>query len=163
VESPPWGYVYGYAARRTIATADTLEIDLTGGHSAYYAPHYGWSEQASASISFDLTEQSLIQLSGSADTAELLDSNGNVILTLPFPSSPTLLSPGNYFLDASAASSGLGGFASDVSEIDFNTSLYASFTSVAVPEPRGTLLAALLASMLGGYVMSRRHLSRKAR
>ncbi len=158
-ESPPWGPVSGYAGVNTTTTADSLAIMLMGGHSDYAAPFYGNTENASVSVSFDLTEQSLIQLTGYPDpnvTAELLDSNGNVILALPFPSSPTLLLPGSYLLDASAASNTFGAFGGQISVIDFNENLTANFTPVPVPEPRFAFLATLLATMLGGFAASRR-------
>jgi hypothetical protein len=159
------------ASEKTTATADALEIslsqDLEAGGIAI-DPGVGLNE--SVAVSFNLTEESKIQLTDNLLTSnfeneappshsvELLDSNGNVILVIQcedFPCSTvsTVLQPGAYQLDDSllgSAFAGLGGFS-----VFFDADLNASFTPV-VPEPRWTIIATLLAAVLGGCVMSRR-------
>ena len=150
----------------TTATADALEItlsqDIVSGGVAFSADA---TLNESIAVSFNLTEESKIQLTDNPDegdesstnSIELLDSTGNVMLVVPcgeFTCSTvsTVLQPGTYQLDDSIVVGGFlrGEFA------DFSSGvLNASFTPV-VPEPRWTIIATLLAALLGGYVMSRR-------
>jgi hypothetical protein len=156
--------VGGYADQDTTATSDTLNIELMGGHFASTSPTYTASESDTVSVSFDLTERSLIELSGGAyafpsepsDVGELLDSNGNEILVLPNSPSSVFadLGPGLYRLDASASGGGQGGLVSFVDDTDFDLNLDATFSPIAVPEPRWVLFAAFLAIMIGGYAVS---------
>jgi hypothetical protein len=159
IDFPYPAQAQGFAGQQTSFTADSLDINLTGGHSAFFAPFYGGSEQAGVIVSFDLTEESLLQLTGdfgSVDvSSELLDSRGNVILKNPFPNSSTVLPPGSYQLDASASGGSSGAFGMNSDVVDFNTSLDAVFTPVTVPEPRETFVGVLFGAMLGGYVFSR--------
>lgn len=82
IDFPYPALAQGYADQDTTATADALDITLTGGHSASGAPFYGGSENDNISVSFDLTGESLVQLSGgipsnsAPTTGELLDSDG---------------------------------------------------------------------------------------
>jgi hypothetical protein len=141
-----------------------LFIQLSGGYTVLGLTYYDASEQDTIAVSFDLTEASEIQLFGiilqgvGSNSGELLDSDGNVILTLPFAdgSASTVLQPGTYQLDESVGGSSTGSFASNVTGTNLNYLMDATFTPVPTPEPRGVLLAALLATMLGGYVVSRR-------
>jgi hypothetical protein len=80
---------------------------------------------------------------------------GDVILVVPcgdFGCSTvsTVLPPGTYQFDESivGGSGGPGSF-----DASFSSDLNASFTPV-VPEPRWTIIATVLAGLLGGYVMS---------
>ena len=107
-----------------------------------------------------MTELSQVQLSGSGvnpgdllpNVGELLDSQGNVILTIP--NSPngvlTVLEPGMYQLAASVEGGGFGSLGHPSSTTDFVLSMKGDFKPV--PEPRNASLAALLAIALGGLV-----------
>jgi hypothetical protein len=158
------GQISAYADQNTTATAESLFIQLSGGYTVLGLTYYDASEQDTIAVSFDLTEASEIQLFGiilqgvGSNSGELLDSDGNVILTLPFAdgSASTVLQPGTYQLDESVGGSSTGSFASNVTGTNLNYLMDATFTPVPTPEPRGVLLAALLATMLGGYVVSRR-------
>jgi hypothetical protein len=119
----------------------------------------------SIAVSFSLTEESKIQLtynlaaSNSSNSVELLDSKGNVVLVVPpcegniCSTVSTVLQPGTYQLDDSVGNTIFSGFF-DGFYGPFSADLNASFTPV-VPEPRWTIIATLLAALLGGYVMSR--------
>jgi hypothetical protein len=155
----------------TTATANALEITLGGDYSFQGAAGYGANLNDSIAVSFNLTEESKVQfndppanspeIGNFSFSGELLDSKGNVILVIqPYGGSPsggfsasTILQPGTYQLDASVADSNAGGVL-PVFEF-FDGGIDASFTPV-VPEPRWAILAALLATILGGYVVSRR-------
>ncbi len=151
-------------SENTTATADALEITLSQNvMSGGVAPFAFAMLNESIAVSFNLTEESKIQLTDNAEEAsstssvELLDSKGNVILVVPcgnFSCSTvsTVLQPGTYQLDDSMASE--GAVAINSPEF-FSADLNASFTPV-VPEPRWTIIATLLAALLGGFVMSRR-------
>ena len=159
--------VSSYADQNTTATADSLNIDLTGGYSTSPIFSFYSNEQDSISVGFDLTEPSVVLFQGglypgvglAPNAGELLDSNNNVILTIPFAQfgvSQTL-QPGLYYLDSSVSGSDRGSFVSSASGgEDFNLSLSATFTPVVTPEPRGSLVGALIVAMLGGFVISRR-------
>jgi hypothetical protein len=150
----------------TTATADALEItlsqDVNSGGVAFSADA---TLNESIAVSFNLTEESKIQLSdifggdGSpTNSVDLLDSKGNVILVVPcgmFSCSTvsTVLPPGTYQLDESFDND--GSVRGEGGEEDFSSDLNAGFTPV-VPEPRWTIIATLLVALLGGYVMSRR-------
>jgi len=162
VGSSPFS-VGSFADQNTAVTPDSVFINLTGGYFAS-AAFYSTSESDQVSISFDVTQESVIQLFGllllgsAADAGELLDSDGNVILTVPLDnSSPisTVVQPGMYQLDASAGAGAFGSFASNLNVNNLNLILTADVTPV-VPEPQWTVFAALLATMLGGYAVSRR-------
>ncbi len=160
--------IMAFASENTTATADALEITLlqnafTGGIVVLS----NVTLNDSIAASFSLTEESKIQLNGigfgelSSNTGELLDSKGNVILVVPSLNAisstiSTVLPPGTYQLDDSIVNSAFGNSDENV-EIDLN----ASFTPV-VPEPRWTIIATLLAGLLGGYVMSRRETVKRA-
>jgi hypothetical protein len=140
-----------------------LSITFTGGYFVT-ARVYGASESDQVSLSFDVTQESVIQLLGglilgsASDAGELLDSDGNVILTVPLGSSSpisTIVQPGMYQLDASATAGSFGSFAGNLSVTNLDLFLTADVTPV-VPEPRWTVFAALLATTLGGYAVSRR-------
>lgn len=156
----PSAFASSFADQYTSATSNALDITLTGGHSAIFAPFYMASESDNISVSFDLTEPSMAELSGGGfgigpEVGELLDSKGDVILTLPISSYPVFgdLGPGTYKLQAGASGGGSGVFAVDVNIVDFELGLDASFTPI--PEPRGIFLTAILLAGLGGYVISR--------
>jgi hypothetical protein len=163
---PPWGPVSGNAGVNTPSTPNSLDIDLFGYHAAQNAPFYGGNESASASVIFDLTEASLMQLSiqASTDTTvtsfsdELLDSNGNVILSPPFgfTNSSTLLPAGSYTWDVSLAGGGMGAFCGSCDQVDFDLRIDASFAPVPTPEPRGEVVGALVALIFGCLVAARR-------
>ncbi len=154
----------GFADQNTVATADALEISLTGGYSASGVPFYSGSENNSISLSFDVTEESVVQLLGggvlgsASNAGELLDSDGNVILTLPLDtlSVSTIVQPGMYQVEAAAQGTSNGSFGANADVT--NLELYLTADITPVPEPPGALVAALLAAMLGGYVVSRRRL-----
>ena len=159
----PWS-VDGFADQNTVATSHSVFVTLTGGYSAT-APFYSTSESDNISVSFDVTQESVIQLSGvlllgsAANAGELLDSDGNVILTVPLaPGSEPItavVQPGMYQVDASADASSNGSFADNLSVTNLRLLMEADVTPV-VPEPRWTVFAALLATVLGGYAVSRR-------
>jgi len=158
--------VSSFATQDTSATSQELDIVLTGGHSATSAPSYTASETDNISVSFELTEPSIVELAGGGfgigpGVGELLDSNGNVILTVSSPV-PEFgeLGPGTYQLRAAASGGGFGAFASDVRTTDFDFSLDGSFTPI--PEPRGAIFAAMFAIVLGGIALSRRRRTSKA-
>jgi hypothetical protein len=156
--------IEGHSDQNTVATSGALDITLTGGHSVT-AFSYSYSETSNVSASFVLTEQSVVQLvnaltlftDGATLTSTLLDSHGNVVLTLPVDGqvSATLQS-GAYQLDSSASASGAGNFAFNTDVVDFQSLLDATFTPVVTPEPRWAFFAALLAVALGGYVLTGR-------
>jgi hypothetical protein len=150
----------------TSATADALEITLSQNvMSGGVAPSAEATLNESIAVSFKLTEESKIQLTdnpeeeaSSINSVELLDSKGNVMLVVPcgnFVCSTvsTVLQPGTYQLDDSFDNDSGAFFGVDGAQ--FSSDLKASFTP-AVPEPRWTIIATLLAALLGGYVMSRR-------
>lgn len=131
----PPAFVSSYAGQDTSATSDALEIMLTGGHSAMFAPSYMTSETDTISVSFDPTKPSMIELSGGGfgigpDVGELLDSEGDVILTLPNSPLPVFgdLGPGTYELQAAASATESGAFAEDVNSLDFVLGLDGSVT-----------------------------------
>jgi|HubBroStandDraft_4_1064222.scaffolds.fasta_scaffold239523_2 hypothetical protein len=164
--NPSWGPVSGNASVNTPSTLDSLDIDLFGNHTAEITPFYGGNESASTSVTFDLTEASLMQLSIQAftDTTvtsysdELLDSHGNVILSPPFgfTNSSTLLAAGSYTWDVSLAGGGMGEFCGSCDQTDFDFQLDATFAPVPTPEPRGAGVGALVALMFGCLVAARR-------
>jgi hypothetical protein len=148
------------------ATAQTLDIHLEGFHSTspIFATGFA-SESASISVGFDLTQESSLfhDATGHHDafanaswSGELLDAHGAVILPDLFnpPDSRTLLAPGMYLFDMSAEGSSAFSFLSPGFD-EFNVEVFADFTPV-VPEPRGSVVATLLASMLAGYAVFRR-------
>jgi hypothetical protein len=153
-------------SENTTASADALEITLSQNAIVEdVAPAASASLNESIAVSFNLTAESKIQLinvnpeedASSTNSVELLDSKGNVILVVPCgdfscPTVSTVLLPGTYQLDDSMVS---GGAIALGSPEFFFADLNASFTQV-VPEPRWTIIATLLAAVLGGYVMSRR-------
>ena len=160
--------VQGFADQNTTATANTLDIELSGGHSTSAVTLFVVSENDNISVSFDVTKESVMgifsRVSGMATNGgELLDSKGNVILTIPinaYPFNqppPTILQPGTYQFEASVSGGEFStSFPPNGSAVDFDLLLDTSFTPVPTPEPREALLAALLATMLSGYVVSRR-------
>jgi hypothetical protein len=151
-------------SENTTATADALEITLSQDTAPSDLAIAGFSLNDVIAVSFNLTEESKIQLTDDiggelsvfSNSVELLDSTGNVILVGPCEvfgcSVSMVLPPGTYQLDDQMFNSGgsLGSF-----DQFFSADLNASFTPV-VPEPRWTIIATLLAALLGGYVMSRR-------
>jgi hypothetical protein len=149
-------YIAGYASQDTTTTAGAIDILLTAGFLGGVLTVSDVSVQDNIVVSFDVTSQSEIQLTGDVlaglgpNTGELLDSMGNPILGIPFAgdTSSAILQPGIYQLDVSIDESG------PASGPYYYSYLNANFTTV--PEPRSALLAALLTAMLGGYVMSRR-------
>jgi hypothetical protein len=151
-------------SENTTATADALEITLSQDASSD-AEFAGFTLNDSIAVNFNLTEESKIQLTDDigaevsvfSNSVELLDSKGNVILVFPcedFACSTVsaVLPPGTYQLDDQMFNSGPSNFGIDQF---FSADLNASFTPV-VPEPRWTIIATLLAALLGGYAMSRR-------
>lgn len=94
-----------------IAGPGTLEIDLGDDYSVSDGiVNYLLQENDSISAAFDLTQVSTLSLDllsefgGASGSAELLDSGGNVIATLPSDGSSAsldLLEPGEYTLDFS--------------------------------------------------------------
>jgi len=155
-----------FASQDVSSTIESLGFLLMGGHSAI-SPSYTASESDAVTVGFDLTESSMVQLTGvvfgpafgASDAGELLDSGGNVILAIPTIGSPfasVLLAPGSYELKGSVSGGGSGAAFESINVTDFTLSLEAKFTPVATPEPRGVVLTALLASMLGGFAAARR-------
>src|ERR1700733_2347674 len=155
----PSGYVMGingatvsaYASQDTTATADAIDIAFTGGFLGYNLIYADTSQQDNIAVSFDLTTESEIQLTGNiyqgmgSNSGELLDSMGNVILEIPVAggSESAILGPGIYQLDASV--SGSLQLAHQSGNIqDLYSDLDATFTPV--PEPGGALLTMLLAA-----------------
>ena len=166
--SPFGGSVDGFADENTVATPQSLDIELVGDNSADGIFNSAFSEESdSISVLFDLTEPSVMDLSGfngvpGPFAGQLLDSHGNVILVIPanVGSTSLVLEPGTYQLDASAE----GDYFDDGSDelignvTDFDVDLHADFTPVPTPEPRWAILAALLSLVLGASVVYRRHL-----
>jgi hypothetical protein len=156
--------VQANGSENTTATADALEITLAqdvNSDGVAIDPTVALND--SIAVTFNLTEESKIQLTdnlggdASSNSVELLDSDDNVILVVQcadFSCSTvsTLLAPGTYQLDDSLVTDAFGGLAG--LNDSFSADLNASFTPV-VPEPRWTIIATLLAALLGGYVMSR--------
>ena len=159
----PWS-IEGFADQNTVATSDALSITLTGGYFVT-APFYSASESDQVSVSFDVTQESVIQLlvlvilGSAANGGKLLDSDGNVILTVPLDAtSPisTVVQPGMYQLDASASAMASGSFGDDLNVSNLHAILTADVSPGVTPEPQWTVFAALLATLLGGYAVSRR-------
>jgi len=159
------GYAEGLAYQVSAPTADSLGIFFSAGRFGTGAfKYFSGSEAGSVSIGFDLTEASTVNLSGfiSSGTApnagELLDSAGNVLLVLPIgvSSASTVLEPGMYRYDASIEGIGLNSFRGSDEALDFRANLEATFTPVPTPEPRWSVLAALLAGIAGGFIIPRR-------
>ncbi len=167
--------VQSFVRQSTTATTDALEISLTGNYFGHPAPAFtGVHLNDSVAVSFNLTEESTIQFDdppvglpfSSFDdfsfSGELLDSKGNVILVVQRSGTgtsggflaSTVLQPGTYQLDASVMGTALGGNGVGL-QGSFGADLNTTFTPV-VPEPRCAILAGVLASLLGGYVVSRR-------
>lgn len=150
-------YISGYASQDTTATADAIDVVLTAGFFGNALLSSDVSVQDNIAVSFDLTSESEIQLTGDIlaglgpNTGELLDSMGNPILGIPFAgdTASLVLAPGIYQLVASVDEEGSANSGSY-----YYSDLNANFTPV--PEPRLALLAAFLSIVLGGYVMSRR-------
>lgn len=120
------------------------------------------SERDVIVISFQLEDESEVQLSsgagsGSLMTSELLDMNNNVLLTAPEGlEASTVLPPGMYELNVSATAQTTGrAFGSPVTGTNLDLNVTAGFTPV-VPEPRWTVLGVLFAGILAGFAMSRR-------
>jgi hypothetical protein len=141
------------------ASGDALYIQLTGGHSAGIAEFYSAQESENVSISFDLTEESLVTLYSEdligtgSNGGEVLDSMGNVIFQIPVDSTgSSLLQPGMYQLDAAVNGRAQGLYQSG-DFTDSNLLLTAQFEPV--PEPRWAVLV-LFAIALAGLVVSRR-------
>ncbi len=145
----------------------TLEIDLGDDYSVSDGiVNYQLHENDSISATFDLTEASMVSLDllsefgGAAGSAELLDSVGNVLATLPSvgtSASLDLLEAGEYTLDFSMSGGAEGSYPQPGYDYgDFQSSLLVTTTPIPTPEPRWTPLAALLAVTLGGAIMSRR-------
>lgn len=143
---------------------DTLYVELTGGHDAA-AVAWTAQEAESITVSFDLTEESVVTLYPSvlfgtaSNGGQLLDSNGDVLLTAPLEgtSASITLQPGMYQLDASVSGGALGGELQSGNTTDSLMYLDAQFNPVPTPEPRGVAGAALLVIMACGYVAYRRH------
>lgn len=143
-----------------IAGPGTLEIDLGDDYSDFGLVNFQLLENDSISAAFDLTQESMLSLvlvsefGGATGSAELLDSDGNVIATLPSAGSTAfldLLAAGAYQLDFSMSGGAEGSYNSNTGG-DFQASLFATATPIPEPEPRWTLLAV----MLGVYVVFRR-------
>lgn len=162
------GFIQGYADQNVTSTADSIDISLSGGHSADGAILlFDTNETDTISVSFDLTQQSVVQLEGGGlgtpfpvNVGELLDSQGNVILVATnSPNSAFMdLDPGMYQLESTVSGSAMGagpGSGGDNVQ-DFVLGLEASFTPV--PEPQWAFVGAFLAIMLGGYLLPRRRL-----
>ena len=139
---------------------DDLDVQLTGGHSAVGYSYFA-EEAADVSISFDLTEESVvtlfkITLRGSS-SSELLDPNGNVILSLTMDgAASTILLPGAYQLDDAGQGSSFGAFPEPGDVIDLNQDMYAEFAPVPTPEPRGAVFGALALMLLAFPLLRRR-------
>jgi hypothetical protein len=139
-----------------------LFITLSGGYSINGgASAYSASETDNISISFQLEDPSEVELMsgdflGSAiNGGELMDSHGDVLLTVPVEgNASTVLPPGTYELEASATGSSMGVFASNTSATNLTLNLTAGFTPV--PEPRWTVLGVLFAGILVGFAVPRR-------
>ncbi len=151
------GSVNAYASETTTSTPDSLAISLNA-----YDSGFGWgsvgSASGSVSVSFDLTAESLLQLTGMdfyshTSFTQLLDSSGDTILSLQYGSgsASTVLQPGTYEMSAFASGSSSGQLSLF---IYFGSQLTATFTPV-VPEPRTSVFAALLAALLAGLWISR--------
>jgi hypothetical protein len=158
-----------FASQNVSATSESLGFVLTGGHSAT-GPFYTAFESDTISVGFDLTESSMVQLTGggfgvSSNVGELLDSDGNVILVIPNSPVPVsaLLAPGTYTLQGSASGGGTGTAFAPVDTTDFNFGVGADFTPVATPELQGAPLAAVSATLVGVFAASRRFGKRSIR
>lgn len=138
----------------------TLEIDLGDIYSLSTGAaitNFLLNENDSFSATFDLTEASMVSLSFDAfgeatGSGELLDSGGNVLVTLPSvggATSPDLLEPGSYQLDLSLTGGVDGPFTKSPGY--FQASLGLAAYPIATPEPRGLVLAALLSMALGSW------------
>jgi hypothetical protein len=148
--------ISAYASQDTTATASAIDIAFSGGFLGNFLIYAAVSQQDNIAVSFDLTTESEIQLTGNifqgtgSNSGELLDSMGNVILEIPVTggSESMILGPGSYQLDASVSGSLQLPYPNS-NDQDLYSDLDATFTPV--PEPRWAILAALLCLVLGRY------------
>jgi hypothetical protein len=137
------------ASQSTTATADSLSVDLYTAFSIFMrAPihYYDVSLQNSIAVGFELTTESLLQVSGylGLGDTQLFDSNGNPLFTGPCCNSSLILGPGMYKFTQSLPMTADGGFpVFDHEGTYFVSELDANFTPI--PEPRWTGLTALIA------------------
>lgn len=165
------GFIEGQASQDITVTDDSISILLSAGHTVAIGEllTFFGTESNDVTVDFDLTSPSEATLSGGGftdplcvcpDAGELLDSDGNVILTAPntgFPVS-VLLQPGSYELSTGAQAFPSGDLAAaEGTFTDLQWALDASFAPVPTPEPRGALFAALFLGLLvAGFVSRRR-------
>lgn len=161
------GSAEGQASQDVTAMSDSIGITLSASHTIQGAVlYYSGTESDSVTVDFDLTSLSEASLSGSGfiepgmfapAAGELLDSNGNVILTVPnSPAGVTvLLQPGLYELSTGAQVFPTGGGPSGGGTFtDLQLDFGGTFTPV--PEPRGALFAVLFFGLLVARFVSRR-------
>jgi len=141
-------------------------VELSGGHtiSGPVAGYNALSDE-NLSVSFELTDTSSVFLgfvvftsqtdknAGARGTSELLDSNGNVILS---NSESALLPPGTYTLEASLSGNASGAYPPSGSVTDWELLGYIESIPVPTPEPNGTAGAMVLSCVIIGYIFSRR-------
>ncbi len=143
----------GQAQQTTAAAAGDLSLDLKDSESSSpITPASSWAMNVENDVwvTFTLTTQSILQLSGDNGFAfgffsqgSLLDQEGNVILAIPSTSMINLqltLEPGTYQLsELTEATTGLLVGVSESQDLSLN----ATFTSIT-PEPRWTIFGPLL-------------------
>lgn len=144
-------------------TGEALYIDLTDGYNPGGSLTFVSSATESMSISFSLTDPSLVTLYGgeilgtASNGGEVLDSMGNIILQPPvLGDASAVLQPGAYQLDASVGATDQVEFSQSGDITNSELFLTAQFSPVPTPESRWTILAALLPAILAGYVLSHR-------
>ena len=151
------------ASQSTAATADSLSVDLFTSFSIFpigaVINGYHVDLQNSIAVGFDLTTESLLQVSGFlffGDT-QLFDSNGNPLFTGPCCSGPLILEPGMYqFTQSLPITRGASfPFGDPGIRTNIESVLDAKFTPI--PEPRGPGLILLIG--IGGLACMRRRIT----
>jgi hypothetical protein len=151
----PASFIEAYADQDITATSDDISVTVSAGFSAQgVALFVDTSETDDVLVSFDLTQASLVTFgAGVGEVAdELLDSNGNVIATIP-SSSATLvtLTSGMYTLKVDASGGTMEAIPGGQLNItDLQYTLDASFAPV--PEPSGVPFAAFLGLLIACIV-----------
>ena len=147
----------GYGSQSTTATADSLHIELFTGW--FISPIEGAvssfivSVDNDISVAFDLTTESLVQVSG--EGSQLFDSSGNSILPTPFCcSASVVLLPGTYQFERSLPLTGSG--VRPIGDLGVGQVIgsISNLNFAPIPEPRFAWLAAIAVAL--GFLLQRR-------